>query len=135
MSESVALDSGSRALAAFAYESGLGLDETVQSLKLRNRRVDKFQDELRDLCNILSELTEAVAASEIDLSALDRILFQCGSACSHFEQDFIKCASESGNGVINLLDLTYIGENIDWFAQLLAIYTDVITIALDGTSL
>jgi hypothetical protein len=135
MEESVGLDSEFEALATFALQSSITLDERVQSLGAQNTCVHKFQEELGDLCDVLGELIETVDATGFDLSALDRPLLQCGSACKEFEREIMTCSSKSASGPMRLRDLRYIGENIDGFTQLLVNYKHTIIIALDEANL
>jgi hypothetical protein len=135
MGESVGLDSDFEALATFAFQSSVSLDEIVQDLGARNTRVYKLQDELGELRGVLSELTKTANATGIDLSALGRPLLQCGSVCKAFEREIMRCSSNSDNGSVKLWDLRYMGENIDGFTQLLTNYTNTITIALEEANL
>ena len=139
MAEGIGLASGLLALASFAFKSSITLYETVQSFQFHPKRVRDLKEQLEALSEVLSSLTETVGATtDVDLSALDLPLLRCGNACKEFEQEIIKCSSRSSGSRTSFRDwakLTYMGDNIDAFTQLLAGYKSTIIIALTDASL
>ncbi|KAM4062385.1 hypothetical protein HRG_011168 [Hirsutella rhossiliensis] len=139
MAEPVGLASGLLALATFALQSSITLYSTVQSFRDRPKRVRDLIDELEALSGVLGPLTETVSAVHtVDLSALDRPLLRCGHACAEFNQELMKCVSQSGGTRTTFrgwAKLKYMGDDIDGFRRLLSGYKSTITIALTDANL
>ncbi|KAM4056419.1 hypothetical protein HRG_014773 [Hirsutella rhossiliensis] len=109
MAEPVGLASGLLALATFAFQSSITLYSTVQSFRDHPKRVRDLIDELEALSGVLGPLTETVSAVHtVDLSALDRPLLRCGHACAEFNQELMKCVSQSGGTQTRLSNHTRI---------------------------
>jgi len=139
MAEPIGLASGLLTLATFAFQSSIALFKTVQSYQFHPKRVRDLSEEVDALSAVLGSLTETVSATtDVDLSALHLPLLRCGNACKEFEQEIIKCSSRSGGSRTSFRDwakLSYMGDNIDGFRQLLAGYKSTITIALTDANL
>ncbi|XP_044715128.1 uncharacterized protein HRG_11396 [Hirsutella rhossiliensis] len=138
MAEPVGLASGLLALATFAFQSSITLYSTVQSFRDHPKRVRDLIDELEALSGVLGPLTETVSAVHtVDLSALDRPLLRCGHACAEFNQELMKCVSQSGDSddLSGWAKLKYMGDDIDGFRRLLSGYKSTITIALTDANL
>jgi hypothetical protein len=139
MADPISLASGLLTLATFAFQSSIGLYKTVQSIQFHPKRVRDLQQELEALSGVLGSLAEtAKAITDVDLSALNLPLMRCGNACKEFEQEIMKCSSRSGGTRASFRDwakLTYMGDNIDGFKQLLAGYKSTINIALTDINL
>jgi hypothetical protein len=142
MAEAIGLASGLLGMASFAFQSSITLYNTVQSFQFHPKRVRDLKEELEALSGVLGSLTERVSATtattDVDLSALDLPLRQCGNACKDFDKEIMKCSSRSGGSRTSFRDwakLRYMGDDIDGFRQLLAGYKSTIIIALTDASL
>jgi hypothetical protein len=139
MAEAIGLASGLLALATFAFQSSITLIKTIQSFQVHPKRVRDLKDELEALTAVLCPLAETVGAStEVDLSALSLPLLRCGHACEEFEKEIVKCSSRSGGNRASFRDwakLTYMGDGIDEFRQLVAGYKSTMIIALTDANL
>jgi len=138
MAEAIGLASGLVALATFAFESGITLVKIVRSFQVHPKRVRDLIEELEALVTVLGSLTETVSGTtDVDLSALNLPLLQCGKACKEFGEEITKCSSRSG-GRTSFRDwakLRYMGDDMDGFAQLVAGYKSTIIIALTDANL
>ncbi|KAJ5935943.1 hypothetical protein N7454_005241 [Penicillium verhagenii] len=98
-----------------------------------------FSSELEALGAVLTPLVDLVkSTSDVDLSVLDLPLLRCGNACTEFQQEVLRCASRSNNNRTSFRDwarLTYMGDNIDDFRDLLSGYKATINIALTDATL
>jgi hypothetical protein len=139
MAEAVGLTSGILTLATFAFQCSVSLYETVDSFRSHPKRVRELLDELEALSAVLSPLIELVKSnSGVDLSFLDLPLWRCGNVCKEFRQEVLKCASRSNSNRTSFRDwarLTYMGDNIADFRDLLAGYKATINIALTDANL
>ena len=139
MAEPIGLAAGLLALATFAFQSSITLYKTVQSFQFHPKRVRDLEEELEALSGVLGSLTQTVGATtDVDLSALDLPLRRCGNACKEFEQEIMKCSSQSSGSRTSFRDwakLRYMGDDIDGFRQLLAGYKSTINIALTDANL
>ncbi|KAJ5084773.1 hypothetical protein NUU61_009352 [Penicillium alfredii] len=139
MAELVGLASGILTLATFAFQCSVSLYETVNSFRSHPRRVRDLLSELEALRAVLAPLVELVkSTSDANLSILDRPLLRCGNACNEFQQELLQCVSRSNSNRSNFHNwarLTYMGDNIDDFRDLLAGYKATINIALTYTTL
>jgi hypothetical protein len=139
MTEPVGLASGILALASFAFRCSVSLYETVDSFRSHPKRVRDLLGELEALSAVLAPLVDLVqSTSEVDLSVLDLPLLRCGNACKEFQQELLRCASRSDSNRTSFRGwarLTYMGDNIDDFRDLLAGYKATINIALTDATL
>ncbi len=139
MAEHIGLASGLLALATFTFQSSITLVKTVQSFQHHPKRVRDLKEELEALIAVLGSLTETVGATtNVDLSALNLPLLQCGNACKAFEQEIVKYSSRPGDSRMNFRDwakLRYMGDDINGFRQLVAGYKCTIIIALTDANL
>ena len=139
MAEPIGLSSGILTLATFAFQCSISLYETVDSFRSHPKRVRDLLGELEALSDVLNGLVDLVQSkSGIDLSVLDLPLLRCGSVCKEFQQEVLHCASRSNSSRTSFRDwarLTYMGNNIDDFRDLLAGYKATINIALTDANL
>lgn len=139
MAEAIGVASGLVGLGTFALQSSVALYETINSYRSHQQRVRDLADETSALSGVLGSLVETVqAAAELDLSALEIPLRQCGKACQGFEEQIQKCSSRSTSSRTSVKDwarLRYNGDDIDGFRRLLASYKSTITIALTHATL
>lgn len=139
MAEPVGLASGLIGLATFAFQCSVSLYETVNSFRSHPKRVRDLLCELEALSAVLAPLVDLVkSTSDVDLSVLDLPLLRCGNACKEFQQEVLRCASRSNNNKTSFRDwarLTYMGDNIDDFRNLLSGYKATINIALTDATL
>jgi hypothetical protein len=139
MAEPIGVTSGLLALATFTFHSGIKLVKTVQSFGQHESRVRELEEEAGSLTAILGSLTETIGANtDIDLSALELPLRQCGHACNQFVKEIVKYSSRSGGSRTSFRDwakLRYMGDDIDGFRRLLAGYKSTIIIALTDANL
>lgn len=139
MAEPIGLASGIITLATFAFQCSVSLYETVDSFRSHPKRVRDLLDELEALGAVLAPLIDLVKSNPgVDLSSLDLPLLRCGNICKEFQQEVLQCASRSNSGRTSFRDwarLTYMGDNIDDFRDLLAGYKATINIALTDANL
>ena len=82
MAEPIGIASGLLAIATFAFQSSITLYQTVQSFQNHPKVVRNLKEELEALNVVLDSLIKTVkATTDVDLSALDFPLRQCGRAC------------------------------------------------------
>jgi hypothetical protein len=139
MAESIGLASGILTLATFAFQCSISLYETVDSFRSHPKRVRDLLDELEALSAVLAPLVDLVKSnSGVDLSFLDLPLLRCGNVCKEFQQEVLQCALRSNSSRTSFRDwarLTYMGDNIDDFRDLLAGYKATINIAVTDANL
>lgn len=139
MAEPVGLASGLIALASFAFQCSVSLYETVNSFRSHSKRVCELLEELEALSSVLAPLVDLVnSTSDIDLSVLDLPLLRCGNACKEFQEELLRCASRSNSNRTSFRGwarLTYMGNNMDDFRNLLSGYKATINIALTDATL
>jgi hypothetical protein len=133
MAEPIGITSGLLTLATVAFQSSVALYQTIESFQSHLTRVRGLLEETEALTGVLQSLTETIRTTDLDLSALELPLRRCGSACTEFGQELIKCSARSGGSRTSFRDwakLRYMGDNIDGFRQLVAGYKSTIVIAL-----
>ncbi|KAJ5261075.1 hypothetical protein N7478_011670 [Penicillium angulare] len=139
MAEPIGVASGILALATFAFRCSVSLYETVESFRSHPKRVRDLLGELGALSDVLTGLVDLVKSnSGVDLSMLDLPLLRCGNVCKEFQQVVLQCASRSNSNRTIFRDwakLTFMGNNIDDFRDLLAGYKATINIALTDANL
>ena len=139
MADPISLTSGLVALVTFALQSGLVLYKTVDSYRSHPRTVRELREELEALNAVLQSLLETVANdAEIDLPALKLPLVRCGKACKEFEEKIAKSTLRSNGPKTSFRDwakLTYMGDGITEFRNMLAGYKSTINIALADANL
>ncbi|KAL3468786.1 hypothetical protein BJX99DRAFT_242696 [Aspergillus californicus] len=139
MAEPIRLASGLIALATVALESSISLLRTIRSFTSRAMQIRDLREELESLSEVLRTFTEtAEIIRDEDLSALTIPLHRCGNACKEFEQEILKCFTQSGNSRTNFrgwAKLKYMDDDIDGFRRLLSAYKLTFIIALVGTNL
>ena len=139
MAEPIGLASGVLALATFAFHCSVSLYETVNSFRSHPKRVRDLLAELEALSAVLAPLVDLVKSnSGVDLSCLELPLLRCGNICKDFRQEVLKCASRSNSTSTSFRDwarLTYMGNDIVDFRDLLAGYKATINIALTDANL
>lgn len=139
MAEPISLASGLLTLVTFTCHSGVTLFKTIQSFQTHPKRVRDLTEELEALIGVLQSLTDTVrSTTDVEFSALELPLLQCGKACKEFEQELLRCSSRTGGNRTSFRDwakLKYMGEDIDGFRNLLAGYKSTITVALIDVNL
>jgi hypothetical protein len=139
MAEIIGMASGLLTLASFASQSSITLYETVKSFNFHPKRVRDLIEELEALIAVLGLLKDmAITPAGASLPALDLPLKRCGNACKSFEQQLVKCLSQSGGDRTSFRDwarVRYLSDDIDSFRQLLAGYRSTFNIALANAAL
>ncbi|KAF3399813.1 hypothetical protein F1880_008287 [Penicillium rolfsii] len=139
MAEPVGLASGLLTLATFAFQSSVSLYETVNSFRSHPKRVRDLLGELEALSDVLAPLVDLIKSnSDADLPVLDLPLLRCGNICKEFQQELLRCVSRSNSNRTSFRDwarMTYMGDDIDDFRNLLAGYKVTINIALTDATL
>ncbi|KAL4942535.1 hypothetical protein BDV06DRAFT_161609 [Aspergillus oleicola] len=139
MAEAKGLKSGLSALATFACRSTVALYESIRRFSLYPKQVRDLLEELAALNAEVSSLAELIQAkTDVDLSGLSLPLLQCGNACREFQQETLRCLSQSSDSrskVRSWTRLRYMGDNIDGFRRLLADYRMTFGIALTDANL
>jgi hypothetical protein len=139
MAEALGVAAGVVGLGTFALESSIALYQTINSYKSYPQRVRELAEEASALSGVLASLVETVqAATDLDFSALEIPLQQCGNACKGFTEQIQKCSSRSTGSQRSVKDwarLRYNGDDIDGFRRLLASHKLTVTIALTHATL
>ena len=138
MVEPIGIASGLLALASFAFQSSVSLYQAVASFQSNKRIIRELKEELEALETVLKSLEEATADNAADLPALKIPLLRCGQACREFEALFVKCTTHPDGSKTSFRDwakLTYMGEDIVGFKNMLAGYKGTISIALGDANL
>jgi len=138
MAEPIGIASGLLALTIFAFNSSVALYQVVDSFQSNKRVVRELKEELKSLDDVLQSLREATANHQADLATLKLPLFRCGQACKDFEAVIAKCTAHSGGSKTSFRDwakLTYMGDDIVGFKNMLAGYKSTISIALGDANL
>jgi hypothetical protein len=138
MADPISIASGLLALVEFALQSSTTLCQAVQSFLSNQRTIRELREELKALEKVLTFLHEAAINPDADLTALKLPLLRCGEACKDFEAIIIKSTEFPGGLKKSLRDwakLTYMGDDINGFKNMLAGYKSTIAIALGNTNM
>lgn len=134
MAEAIGAASGLLTLSEFAFKASINLYTTVQSYQSHPKQVRELLDEIQALTDVLGPLTDTVSANtDVDLSALEFPLRQCGNACTELKKEINKCLPKPDSGKTSLrgwLRLRYMGDDINGFRGLISEYKLTISIAL-----
>jgi hypothetical protein len=138
MADPIGIASGLLALASFAFHSSVSLCQVIGSFQSNKRVIRELKEELEALDGVLQSLQQATVNSIIDIPALKLPLLRCGQACQEFETLIVKCTAHSGGSRTSFRDwakLTYLGDDIIGFKNMLAGYKATISIALGDANL
>jgi hypothetical protein len=138
MAEPIGIASGLLALSVFAFQSSVSLYQAVESFQSTKRTIRELKEELEALDGVLQSLQQAAVDNSTDLISLNLPLLRCGRACRDFEAVIIKCTAHSGGSRTSFRDwakLTYMGNDIAGFKNMLAGYKSTISIALGDANL
>jgi hypothetical protein len=138
MADPISVGSGVLTLVGFALQSSITLYQTIQSFRSSKKTVRELKEELETLTGVLQSLHEVADKSQADFVALKLPLHRCGSACKDFEDVLAKCSQHSTGGRTSFRDwakLSYMGEDITAFKNMLAGYKSIIIIALGDANL
>ena len=133
MGDPISLASGLLALTTFALQSSKVLYESFKSFRNNGRNVRELNEELESLGNVLVSLRELVNHAEVDLNPLKLPVLRCGKACEEFANIVRDCTVRSAENRTSLRDwlkLTYMGQDIAGFRNLIAGYKSTIAVAL-----
>jgi hypothetical protein len=133
MGDPLSAASGIVALVTFALQSSKILYDTVVSFQKLPKFIQDLKDEVEALNEVLQTLQRTVAGSDVDLTALELPLRQCGKACKDFAASIAKCSKHTTASRSSFRDwakLRYLGDDIIGFQKMLAGYKATITIAL-----
>jgi hypothetical protein len=138
MAEPIGIASGVLALASFAFQSSVSLYQLIGSFQSTKRSIRELRQELEALDGVLRSLQQAMVNSIVDVPALKLPLLRCGQACREFETLIVRCTAHSGGSRTSFRDwakLTYMGDDIMGFKNMLAGYKATISIALGDANL
>jgi hypothetical protein len=140
MAEAREPTSGLLKSSAFASKRSITLWETIQSYGSLPGHVHSLVKETQDLSAILSSLANMLATTtpSVDLSALEFPLLRCGNHCKEFEQKVVEALPQSGSSRTRLRiwdKLTYMGDDVNGFEQVLAGYKIAFIVALTYATL
>ena len=138
MADPISIASGLVALTTFALQSSRALYQAIESLKSNRKAIRDLREELEALDGVLQSLTETATGTQTHLDALKLPLLRCGAACRDFEAIVAKCTAHSGGSKTSFRDwakLTYMGEDIMGFRNMLAGYKSTICIALGDANM
>jgi hypothetical protein len=138
MGDPLSTASGLLALVGFAFQSSQALYQVVASFQNNRRMVRELKEELEALDAVLQTLQETALDADAELAALKLPLLRCGKACRDFEAVIVKCTTHSGGSRTSFRDwakLTYMGDDITGFKNMLAGYKSTIIIALGDANM
>ena len=133
MGDPISLASGLLALTTFALQSSKVLYQTFKSFQNNGRNVRELKEELESLEVVLVSLRETANHAEVDLTPLKLPLLGCGKACEEFAivvRNGTVHSAENRTSVRDWLKLTYMGQDIAGFRNLIAGYKSTIAVAL-----
>lgn len=123
----------------FAFQSSKVLYELVVSFQSNKKQVRELKEELEALDAVLESLQQTATSTEnAHLAALKLPLLRCGNACAEFQAAIAKCSAHSGGPRTSFRDwakLTYMGDDITGFKNVLAGYKATILIALGDANM
>lgn len=125
-------------LVTFAAKSTQSLYSLIASFQSNQRTIRGLKDELQALNEVLQSLHATISNVEVDLSALTLPLTRCNQACQDFEEIVLKCTKHSTETRTSFRDwtkLTYMGDDINAFKNMLAGYKSTIAIALGDANM
>jgi hypothetical protein len=138
MAEAIGIASGLFTLAGFALKSTQLLCEAIRSFQSSKREVRQLKEGLEDLVAVLASLQGLSTEDNPSLSALKSPLLRCGRACEDFGAVIVKCAPHADEDRKRFRDwakLTYMGDDIEKFKNMLEGYKSTICIALADANL
>ncbi len=138
MADPISLASGLIALTTFALQSSKALYQTIQSFQNNRKAIRDLREELEALDGVLQALTQTATVTPTHLDALKLPLYRCGTACKDFKAIVVKCTAHSSGSRTSFRDwarLTYMGEDITGFRNMLAGYKSTIGIALGDANM
>ena len=138
MAEPISIASGLVALTTFALQSSKALYQAIESFKSNRKAIRDLKEEFEALGGVLQSLTETTRKVQIHLDALKLPLHRCGTACRDFEAIVARCTAHSGGSRTSFRDwarLTYMGEDVTGFRNMLAGYKSTIIIALGDANM
>lgn len=138
MADPISIASGLVTLVMTALQSSKLLYQAVGSFQSNRRSIRELREELEALEGVLQSLHEVATNTDTDFTALKLPLLRCGKACKDFEAVIVKCTAHSGGPRTSFRDwakLTYMGDDIVGFKNMLEGYKSTITIALGDANL
>ena len=139
MADFIGTASGLVGLGTAAGEGVVSLSKLIQSFRHHPKHVRDLLQGLEELQGVLQSLTNTVQSDiGIDLAALELPLRRCVNVCEEFEQEILKCSSQSGGDRTSFRDwakLSYMGGDIDGFRRQLSGYQLTIGVALADANL
>jgi len=138
MADPLSTASGLVALITFALQSSKLLYDTVVSFQRLPQFIQDLKNELEALDGVLQTLQRTVEGSDVDLTALELPLRQCGKACKAFDALIAKCSrhtTDSNRSWRDWARLRYMGDDIIGFQKMLAGYKATITLALSSVNM
>jgi hypothetical protein len=138
MVDPIGAASGIVALVTFALQSSKLLYKTVASFQKLPKFVEDLKNELEALNGVLQTLQGTVSSSDVDLTALELPLRQCGKACKDFDALIAKCfrhATDSKRSFRDWARLQYLGDDVIGFQKMMAGYKSTIIIALSNVNM
>lgn len=136
--EPVGLASGVPSLASFAIQSTKRLCGVIEGFRNKPRIVRELNEELEALLSALRSLQDIRTDPQLDLSVCSLPLLRCGQACHAFAEIIEKCMTLSNKDKMSFRDwvrLTYQGEDIGSFRNMIAGYKSTFAIALADANL
>lgn len=114
-----------------AIQSTKSLHETVKRFREHNKTLQRLQDELADLTNILNKLTQVTSVETSMLALLQGPIDQCSQVCREFEQSMEEVFSgKSKTGFRDWTRMEFMKGNINEFIDTIAGYKSTISVGL-----
>lgn len=118
------------AVVTAAVQSTKSLYETVQHFKNRNKTLQRLQDELESLVNILNSLTQVANAEMSMLGLLQGPIDRCSQVCCEFEQTMKAFDGKSKMGLLDWTKMEFMRGDINEFIDTIAGYKSTIAVGL-----
>ncbi|KAF2851223.1 hypothetical protein T440DRAFT_467949, partial [Plenodomus tracheiphilus IPT5] len=130
MADPLSITASILAIATAAAQSVKSLNDTVSRYKGRDRTLQRLQDELRDVSNILDSLKEAVQAEASISALLQGPVGRCSKVCQEFEQSMLSFKEKSKTGIRDWAKLEFMRGDINEFIDTISGYKATIAVGL-----
>ncbi|KAH8802941.1 hypothetical protein F5884DRAFT_903547 [Xylogone sp. PMI_703] len=130
MADPLSIGASVLAVVTAAVQSTKSLYETVKRFKDRDKTLRRLQDELEDLANILSSLTQVITVETSMLELLQGPIDRCNQVCREFEQSMKVFSKNSKTGFRDWTKMEFMRGDINQFIDTIAGYKSTISVGL-----
>ena len=135
MADPLSVTASSLAIITAAIETAKSLYATVKRFKGRDKTLQRLQDEVEDLTNILESLEQAINAEKSMVVLLQHPVKRCSQVCHEFEQSMVAFSGKSKTGFRDWAKMEFMRGDINEFIDTVAGYKSTISIALGTITL